>query len=410
MENYWREQLSQRDKAFYDAIYSAALREKPSAPLPRGNTDFVRVFEAATFDHPEIFWMGSRCGVSGNFAGLSLQFSPLYTGLERRRVKAQTEQARDEAVRRASAFTDERDRLRAVAEYLMENAVYAIDNEMNQNAASVLAFHRAQCTGFAMAAKYILDALGIWCAVLNGTIVDSSANGPHCWNIVRVNGQYYHFDVTLMLGANGGGNGAAAQKPFRYLYLTYSDREIRKNHAWNAATPPCTDGQYDSAPQPQQPYAQPQPQQPYGQPQPQYGQSTPQPAQRFARPQQPYAQPQPQQPYGHPQPQYGQPTPQPAQRFARPQPQPQPYSPAPQRKIGVAQVRSQYDLLRLFPAAPQTDVHAEFYYEIAETDERKKELIEDAIRNYFKRNGLSGSYTISMLNDLWTIGLKFGRN
>ena len=78
---------------------------------------------------------------------------------------------------------------------------------------------------------------GLWCIVAVGEINDKATGvvGPHAWNVIRIDGKYYHLDVTQMLSIN-----STIIKPFRYLYYNYSDSEIRINHIWNVKLPSCT--------------------------------------------------------------------------------------------------------------------------------------------------------------------------
>ena len=46
----------------------------------------------------------------------------------------------------------------------------------------------AVCAGYAKAVQYLLNALGIECAYYS--------NGEHAWNIVNLEGAYYHLDAT----------------------------------------------------------------------------------------------------------------------------------------------------------------------------------------------------------------------
>jgi len=49
--------------------------------------------------------------------------------------------------------------------------------------------HLTVCQGYAIATKYLLNYLGIDC------MVATSSGGGHAWNIVKLNGQWYHMDV-----------------------------------------------------------------------------------------------------------------------------------------------------------------------------------------------------------------------
>ena len=67
-------------------------------------------------------------------------------------------------------------------------------NKTASNAKSLygaLVGRKAQCKGYSMAYWYLLNQAGIPCTIV------SSAKLDHMWNIVSINGKYYHVDVTF---------------------------------------------------------------------------------------------------------------------------------------------------------------------------------------------------------------------
>lgn len=64
----------------------------------------------------------------------------------------------------------------------------------------------------------------------------------HTWNIVRINGQYYHLDATFdnTLGKNEDG-----LTSIRYDYFNLDDKNIFRDHEpLIAPAPPCPDGNH----------------------------------------------------------------------------------------------------------------------------------------------------------------------
>ncbi len=131
-----------------------------------------------------------------------------------------------------------------ICKYIIKNTTYSVDNLLNQNVASALYFHKSQCSGIAKSVKYIMDRLGIWCIVVFGKA--SEAHNihrlPHAWNVVRINGNYYHLDVTNMLNFKNIGDIRAL--PF----FNYSDNKLMATHEWDRlSVPKCNDERYASA-------------------------------------------------------------------------------------------------------------------------------------------------------------------
>lgn len=93
---------------------------------------------------------------------------------------------------------------------------------------------KAVCWGIACAFKLICDYCGIKCFVIVGDalpIRDGSAG--HAWNIVRLDGENYHVDVTWDIKKKG-------DISFVYDYLNLNDHLIKMDHAWDDEIyPPC---------------------------------------------------------------------------------------------------------------------------------------------------------------------------
>lgn len=400
-EEYWRDRLAAAEQQAYDAVKAALQHGQTELPLPRGVRNFMGCFEAVIFDHPEFFWIGNGCEVSQGFGGARIRFRRIYSSLEANKFDVKIDAAKDAVKRRAQGISDERELCRIAAEYLLDTVTYQIDVRMNQNAAAALCLYKAQCTGISLAAKTLLDALGVWCIAFTGEISSGGKGGPHCWNIVRIGGNYYHLDVTSMLGKNGGAGGSPAQKPYKFLYLSYSDAKIGATHRWGAQTPPCTDTRYDEAEGFFSHPAAPPAQSAWQQPQ--------QPLQAY-RPQKatPVQQPQTQSKFRWPFSRMVEAGQQSAQQQTYWSPHPQPASRAPQMPpAGVKKVSSQYEIKQLLPVQPSGKFKMTFYYETEATPEKQAKLVEEAVRSYYTAHNVGGKYNYSCTGNVWTLELQF---
>lgn len=62
----------------------------------------------------------------------------------------------------------------------------------------VLKYHTAICVGNATTFKLFMGLLGIECKIIHST-----DNGEHAWDLVKIEGDWYHVDVTFDGGTNG---------------------------------------------------------------------------------------------------------------------------------------------------------------------------------------------------------------
>lgn len=99
----------------------------------------------------------------------------------------------------------------------------------------VLKYHSAICVGNATTFKLFMDLLGIDCKIIH-----SVAEGEHAWNLVKIDGDWYHVDVTF--------DGRACNKPV-YAYFNVPD-SVKQNsgYPWNAEDfPAATATKYSMA-------------------------------------------------------------------------------------------------------------------------------------------------------------------
>lgn len=81
---------------------------------------------------------------------------------------------------------------------------------------------KAVCEGIAKAMKYLLNKKGVECEMVLGKLREDM-DTYHAWNVVRVDGTWYHIDVTADIGMSEGSS-------YRYDYFNLSDEEISIDH------------------------------------------------------------------------------------------------------------------------------------------------------------------------------------
>lgn len=84
-----------------------------------------------------------------------------------------------------------------VYKWLVTYCNYNANSAYNQSVYSVFIRRNSVCTGYAKAAQYLFNLLGIESRLVFGRLHNDKENGRHCWNIVKADNQYYHFDACL---------------------------------------------------------------------------------------------------------------------------------------------------------------------------------------------------------------------
>ncbi len=138
------------------------------------------------------------------------------------------------------------EKVKAVHDYLVLNTVYDYENYQNNTvpfvsyeAYGVLVLKTGVCDGYRKAFQLFMDILGIPCEGVVGT----GNGGAHAWNIVTLDGERYHIDVTWddpVPDTSGS---------VHYNYFLVDDDTMRQDHTWNySSKQPCNGTRYRTYP------------------------------------------------------------------------------------------------------------------------------------------------------------------
>ncbi|MGE7691771.1 transglutaminase domain-containing protein [Lysinibacillus sp. NPDC097214] len=127
--------------------------------------------------------------------------------------------------------------VRAVNDYIVANTAYTDQtNSSPHSAYTVLAEHGGVCQGYALLAHSMLQKLGIETKYIVGYVGQEG----HAWNLVKLDGQWYHLDTTW--------NDPVPDRKgaVRYQYFLVDDRTMAKDHTWIAGDyPKATSTKYN---------------------------------------------------------------------------------------------------------------------------------------------------------------------
>ena len=91
----------------------------------------------------------------------------------------------------------QREQVTYVYKWMLAYCNYNTNSAYNQNIDSVFVRRNSVCTGYAKAAQYLFKLLGIESRLVFGRLNSDKEDGRHCWNIVNIEGCYYHLDICL---------------------------------------------------------------------------------------------------------------------------------------------------------------------------------------------------------------------
>lgn len=105
----------------------------------------------------------------------------------------------------------------------------------------VLLYGTAVCNGYAVTLQMFLDAAEIENKLVTGTANNGSSEEGHAWNLVQLDGEWYHVDSTWDDSSRLLSSGAISN-PYgmKYNYFCISDSTMSTNHFWNEGDYPST--------------------------------------------------------------------------------------------------------------------------------------------------------------------------
>ena len=153
---------------------------------------------------------------------------------ERDSTQAQIENVANQWLSEISSQASDYEKSKWVYETLIDRVDYVGDAPNNQNIISVFLNRQTVCQGYSCAANYLLSRLGIQSAVVPGY----AEEGPHAWNLVRLDGEYYYMDVTW---GNSNYTHSSESKKISYLTLNVTTEDISRTHTVeeNFSVPDC---------------------------------------------------------------------------------------------------------------------------------------------------------------------------
>jgi len=199
---------------------------------------FNRALEAAeTVSGVQNFVSSWKYLLSGR--NLKLNFEYKYSKSEYNQRKSNYEsavnKARDIAARQITADMSDYDREKVLHDYIVNNTVFDYRNYLSStipyasyDAYGCLVRGTAVCEGYSEAMKLLCDLSGIECIIVTGKAANNGIYEDHAWNIVRIDGEYCHVDLTRDDPVTNDGTNVLT-----YCYFNLTDNEMAKSAAWD---------------------------------------------------------------------------------------------------------------------------------------------------------------------------------
>lgn len=241
MENYYYNRLNKAQQNAYHAMKTGLQSLAPSFPVPRLEAkELCDVYFLLRLDCPEIFY-SVKFSYRYHPESSNVEMIPEYL-FEKSKIKDHQKalKSRVEKLVRPAQKLKEIEKLQYAHDFICQNVRYdKLKKPYSHEIIGPLGHGVGVCEGIAKTVKILLDTLGIWCIIaISEANPEKGIKYRHAWNVVRINGQYYHLDATF-------DNTLGSAEMIRYDYYNLCDKQFFRDHEpviWKV--PACTDGDH----------------------------------------------------------------------------------------------------------------------------------------------------------------------
>lgn len=226
MEPYYYSKMNKIQQQVYHEMKAGITGLKPSFIVPRlDGRELQDTFFLLRLDCPEVFYAVSFRSRSYRDSG-NIEILPEYL-FDKKKVR-EHQAAMESRVRKliqpAVSMSDVQ-KEQYIHDFICTHVRYdKLKKPYSHEIIGPLGQGVGVCEGIAKTVKILCDALGIWCIIaISDANPDKKIKYRHAWNIVKVEGRYYHLDATF-------DNSLGGEEVIRYDYFNLNDRLIFKDH------------------------------------------------------------------------------------------------------------------------------------------------------------------------------------
>ena len=224
VQGYGYTTLSANEQRLYKDMADAANTYRSFVKVDFGCTvqRAKQLYYCFTADFPQLFWVDgySYSSFGDRVTGIYLNYS--FDKEESESLWNEMEQELIACDQALSLLKSDFDKSVWINDYLCNKVAYTSDHDNRYIAYGALIDGKAVCAGYAKAAQLLFYSQDMTCLYVRGF----SQNERHGWNIVQLDGDYYHLDVTWndAIRKNDGPN------THFYTYQHISDEIIAGDH------------------------------------------------------------------------------------------------------------------------------------------------------------------------------------
>lgn len=217
--------LDDKHKKLYDKLVSAMLDCDSKIQFDSDeNISFEELFDTYQLiynDENRLFYISPTIEyvsdkTTGNISSMKVNYT--YSKEEIRSMQAEIDRETDKILSMITPEMNDYDIVKLFHDYIIVNCTYDSDAKNPNSIYGTLVEKDALCQGYSQSFTYLCSLAGI-----DSFIVLGVANEPHMWNVVKMDGDYYHVDLTW-----DDPDRAKSPDSVRYDYFGLTDDRIRE--------------------------------------------------------------------------------------------------------------------------------------------------------------------------------------
>lgn len=194
---YYYSTLTKEEKSIYSNIVTAIQNFDEKAYFPNfdyysGVSTLNKIFQLVKYENPDLFYASSNSWSYGSYNSTSY-IVPKYTltKTQANNMKKKLDEKADAILKKASNAADDKERARIIHDEIINMTRYRVDynDRSNAEADGPLLKGYARCEGYARAFAYVAQKAGIQTICVTNT--------QHMWNMINLDGKWYHVDLTF---------------------------------------------------------------------------------------------------------------------------------------------------------------------------------------------------------------------
>lgn len=191
--------------------------------------EVINAYHHYTFDYPQHFWRGFQAktqSVNSNVVKVIVEGS--MCGGNKQQIKELDDKYKAKIKSILSNLSGNNTSIEKelfIHNYIVNNCTY-IEGTNAHNSYGVIIEGKGVCESYAKAFVVLMREAGVQCLLVDGKLTkDLGLGDDHQWNMVEIDGEYYHVDVTADDPSLGVGIEA-----LKFDYFNITETQLKKDH------------------------------------------------------------------------------------------------------------------------------------------------------------------------------------